>query len=743
MKKYKIAIFLAILVLGCAIFANPIQPIFSFFTDLMDAPSGYSGDAGKLLVVNPGEDAVEFTDSPTVASLTISGLSGVPYSDEIVVMDGITGTLTTWTQYSNVLLHSHVDDIPVDGVTADPVSSNWAFDHDANLDDHHTKYTDSEARTATVSDTAYGAGWNGVTTYAASKNAIYDELTDHYAGSGTLTGDGAADRVPYYTDTQVLGNEAAFAYDPDNNTLAIGNISIDGVQASNIESQDSLTIIADTSIIHSAYSFTMYYDTGVDCAATWGEDATNGEEGIYLDNSASGEIHLYPKNKVLIHCDVSLGFGDLVSEQNPNVVEALRLKGTGDDVDVVLGDASGYFTVWNAADDVDVFYVNNRGDTDIAGDLTIDGTIINTDFTTLTDNSMADALHRHTELVASDGSPDPALSVDEAGRVGIGTSDPEGSLEIRTGNSIMRIRDTDDTATATTSFIEFGGTTASNWDRTGYVGDGSVGDTNISLRAEDSDLILGDSSSPTVLTLSGGDVTVTGDLTIVDGWVNADLGGFASNRDLCLTGGFDSDFYIKNGATEWLNIYPDVSGNIIIDALVGDITIDAGGGDVSVVGTLGAGDVTFSKQTLSCSRTHFYLSSDKTISSGGYHKIDWNAEAYDNLSEGNLSTDRFTPTDAGYYQITLQIRLTYLTTANNRVLIKIDKGAGATTVLRMQQSIEVSSSEDIYMNISKVVYLSSSSDYLEAWIHHDQGTNQTLNGSATGLYTWWTIHRIS
>ena len=49
---------------------------------------------------------------------------------------------------------------------------------------------------------------------------------------------------------------------------------------------------------------------------------------------------------------------------------------------------------------------------------------------TLTDNSIADTLHRHTELVASDGTPDPALSVDSVGRVGIGTAAPEAKLHI-------------------------------------------------------------------------------------------------------------------------------------------------------------------------------------------------------------------------------------------------------------------------------------------------------------------------
>ena len=48
----------------------------------------------------------------------------------------------------------------------------------------------------------------------------------------------------------------------------------------------------------------------------------------------------------------------------------------------------------------------------------------------LVDNSIANALHRHSELVAYDGSPDPALSVDSTGEVGIGTTSPAGLLHV-------------------------------------------------------------------------------------------------------------------------------------------------------------------------------------------------------------------------------------------------------------------------------------------------------------------------
>jgi len=77
-----------------------------------------------------------------------------------------------------------------------------------------------------------------------------------------------------------------------------------------------------------------------------------------------------------------------------------------------------------------------------------DTTATGTELETLTDNSIADALHRHSELVGATGTPDPALSITSAGNVGIGTSDPVAKLHVE--------KDTGDVYDSTTVTALFG-----------------------------------------------------------------------------------------------------------------------------------------------------------------------------------------------------------------------------------------------------------------------------------------------
>lgn len=60
--------------------------------------------------------------------------------------------------------------------------------------------------------------------------------------------------------------------------------------------------------------------------------------------------------------------------------------------------------------------------------------------------SEVEAYHTHSKLVASDGSPDPALNADASGRIGIGTSAQEALLHISGATGRLIIDDTDGNA---------------------------------------------------------------------------------------------------------------------------------------------------------------------------------------------------------------------------------------------------------------------------------------------------------
>ena len=104
----------------------------------------------------------------------------------------------------------------------------------------------------------------------------------------------------------------------------------------------------------------------------------------------------------------------------------------------------------------------------------------------------------------------PILLQSNGGNVGIGTTSPDRVFEIFGATSVFRFRDSGATASATNAFIEFGGTDGGEWNRTGYIGDGSSGNTDLYFQAEEGSLRLGDSSSHSVLILSGGNATFSG-----------------------------------------------------------------------------------------------------------------------------------------------------------------------------------------------------------------------------------------
>ncbi len=201
----------------------------------------------------------------------------------------------------------------------------------------------------------------------------------------TVAGIAAGDYVPFWDITATAANKKiTFAnfegtLNHDSLTGYVANEHIDWTGASeNLSTSGSGTFgqVIDNGL---TASLGVYTDASKQLTST---PPTSGVLGYW---SRAGTV-LSPSN---VGDDISLQFGDLVSEQNPDAVNAIRIKGTSD-VDVVIGSMSGFFAVWNVADDTPVFYVNERGDTDIAGDFTTTtGTVTGEQITSIDDITMA------------------------------------------------------------------------------------------------------------------------------------------------------------------------------------------------------------------------------------------------------------------------------------------------------------------------------------------------------------------
>ncbi len=117
-----------------------------------------------------------------------------------------------------------------------------------------------------------------------------------------------------------------------------------------------------------------------------------------------------------------------------------------------------------------------------------------------------------------------------------------------------------------------------------------------------------------------------------------------------------------------------------------------------------------------------YMGSSQTISSGTSTKVQFNTVVFDTASCYNTTLYRFTPNVAGYYQISGLATIQTLTTSHAFVTQIYKNG---TTYKNGTCSVTNGGLFPV-SEITSLVYLNGSTDYVEIYVYADAGSSPTI-----------------
>ena len=124
-----------------------------------------------------------------------------------------------------------------------------------------------------------------------------------------------------------------------------------------------------------------------------------------------------------------------------------------------------------------------------------------------------------------------------------------------------------------------------------------------------------------------------------------------------------------------------------------------------------------------------YLSSNQTISTGTDTKVQFNTEVFDtNSCYDNTTNYRFTPTVAGYYEVTVSVR-DNTGAATGTIRAQIFKNGSAYTT-----SIANNTTNGMTSLATNLIYMNGSTDYLEGYIFQNSGSSMLCHGLQVYTY---------
>jgi hypothetical protein len=122
-----------------------------------------------------------------------------------------------------------------------------------------------------------------------------------------------------------------------------------------------------------------------------------------------------------------------------------------------------------------------------------------------------------------------------------------------------------------------------------------------------------------------------------------------------------------------------------------------------------------------------YASTQTTLTSGSYTKVSFDTKEFDTNSNYSTANSRFTPTVAGYYQLTAGVEFTGL--VSTEAVISLYKNG---SVCKYGNDISVASSGTWGLNGSFLVYANGSTDYFEIYSYQNSSRN-----AASGITNTW------
>ena len=215
--------------------ANPLGSVDTFKT-VSWVPSG--GGTPFTTVADDVADTLTITAGTGIQVALTAG-------DHVTITNTVSDT-NTWRG---------IDDTPVDGQTAESISSNWAHDHTASASAHHSRYTDSEAQGAmgvkgdsnpyhhdkythpTDAGNKHipsGGGSGEYLKYSSSGTAVWDGLSGSDVDSGIVSasyGGTGVTSVNDFKTTLGLGNAAYTDLGTGSGDAAYGNHNHSGTYA--------------------------------------------------------------------------------------------------------------------------------------------------------------------------------------------------------------------------------------------------------------------------------------------------------------------------------------------------------------------------------------------------------------------------------------------------------------------------------------------------------------------------------